>query len=77
MDNVGDHTRRSGVELIAEYLPAWQTARAPTVTALAVLWTMFREYKASHGPEDARSFREQAAEAGRSWIEYRGGSVPA
>jgi hypothetical protein len=32
---------------------------------------MFREYKAIHGPEDARPFREQAALAGRSWVEYR------
>jgi hypothetical protein len=32
---------------------------------------MFREYKAIHGPEDARAFREQAARAGRLWVEYR------
>jgi hypothetical protein len=41
------------------------------VTALAALWTMFREYKAIHGPEGARAFREQAARAGRAWVEYR------
>jgi hypothetical protein len=32
---------------------------------------MFREYKAIHGPMDARSFRKQAARAGRSWVEHR------
>jgi hypothetical protein len=32
---------------------------------------MFREYKAMYGPEDARAFRQQAAHAGRSWVEYR------
>jgi hypothetical protein len=32
---------------------------------------MFREYKAVHGPKDARLFRERAARAGRSWVEHR------
>lgn len=52
-------------------LPGWRTAPEPAVTALAALWTMFREYKALHGPEDARAFRRQAARAGRCWVEYR------
>jgi hypothetical protein len=43
------------------------------VTALAALWTMFREYKAIHGPVEIRAFRQQAARAGRSWVEYRMG----
>lgn len=67
----------AGAERLVSDLPAWQTAPAPAVTALAALWTMFREYKASYGPEEARPFREQAAQAGRSWVKYRGGSVPA
>jgi hypothetical protein len=58
-------------ERLASRLPAWPTAPGPAVTALAAFWTMFREYKAIHGPEDARAFREQAARAGRSWVEYR------
>jgi hypothetical protein len=61
----------AAAERLASRLPAWRTAPRPTVTALAALWTMFREYKAIHGPEDARAFREQAARAGRSWVEYR------
>ena len=58
-------------ERFAARLPAWRTAPADAVTALAALWTMFREYKAIHGPADARAFRQQAAHAGRSWVEYR------
>jgi hypothetical protein len=46
-------------------------AFACAVTGLAALWTVFREYKASYGPEDARAFRGQAARAGRGWVEYR------
>jgi aminoglycoside phosphotransferase (APT) family kinase protein len=61
----------AAAERLASRLPAWRSAPAPAVTALAALWTMFREYKAIYGPEDARAFREQAARAGRSWVEYR------
>jgi hypothetical protein len=32
---------------------------------------MFREYKALHGPLDGRTFRAQAAQAGRSWVSHR------
>jgi aminoglycoside phosphotransferase (APT) family kinase protein len=61
----------AAAEQLAACLPAWRTAPAPAVTALAALWTMFREYKASYGPADARAFRGQAARAGRSWVAYR------
>ncbi len=61
----------ASAERLMSRLPVWRTAPASTVTALAALWTMFREYKAIYGPEDARPFRQQAAHAGRSWIEYR------
>jgi aminoglycoside phosphotransferase (APT) family kinase protein len=64
------HSPASAEQLMSR-LPAWRTAPASTVTALAALWTMFREYKAIYGPEDARAFRQQAARAGRSWVEYR------
>lgn len=54
-------------------LPVWRAAPADAVTALAALWTMFREYKARYGPgpAEARAFRSQAARAGRAWVEYR------
>ena len=52
-------------------LDVWEAAPPAAVTALAALWTMFREYKAIHGPPEARAFRAQAAQAGRSWITYR------
>ena len=58
-------------ERLVSRLASWRTAPAPAVTALAALWTMFREYKAMHDPQGARPFREQAARAGRSWVEYR------
>jgi hypothetical protein len=58
-------------ERLMSRLPAWRTAPAASVTALAALWTIFREYKALYGPEDARAFRRQAARAGRCWVEYR------
>lgn len=58
-------------ERLVSRLPAWRTAPGPAVTVLAALWSMFREYKAIYGPEEARPFREQAARAGRSWLEYR------
>jgi hypothetical protein len=58
-------------ERLVSRLPAWQAAPSPAVTAIAALWTMFREYKAIHGPKDTRTFREQAARAGRAWLEYR------
>ena len=58
-------------ELLVSRLPAWHTSHAPAVTALAALWTMFREYKARYGPEDTRAFRRQAVRAGRCWVEYR------
>lgn len=64
------HSPASAERLVSR-LPAWRTAPASTVTALATLWTIFREYKAIYGPEDDRAFRRQAAHAGRTWVEYR------
>lgn len=58
-------------EALMEALPAWNDARPADVTAVAALWTMFREYKAIHGPVDSRTFRAQAARAGRSWVSHR------
>ena len=58
-------------ERLMSRLPAWQTAPVASVTALAALWTIFREYKAYYGPEDARAFRRQAARSGRCSVEYR------
>jgi aminoglycoside phosphotransferase (APT) family kinase protein len=64
------HTPAAAERLVSR-LPAWRTASAPALTAIAALWSMFREYKAIYGHEDARPFREQAARAGRSWVGYR------
>jgi hypothetical protein len=63
----------SAAEQLVSRLPAWAAAPPAEVTGLAALWTMFREYKALYGPPEARSFRAQAAQAGRSWISYRMG----
>ena len=64
------HTPAAAEQLAARH-PAWHTAPAATLTALASLWTMFREYKALYGPEDARPYRAQAAAAGRAWVNHR------
>ena len=64
------HTPATAERFVAR-LPAWCVAPPDAVTALAALWTMFREYKAIHGPVDTRAFRQQAARAGRNWVEYR------
>jgi Phosphotransferase enzyme family len=61
----------AAAEALMEALPAWNAAPPTDVTALAALWTMFREYKAIHGPLDSRTFRAQAAQAGRSWVSHR------
>lgn len=58
-------------EALVSAHPAWRAAPADAVTGLGALWTMFREYKAMHGPEEARGFRAKAARAGRAWIAYR------
>jgi aminoglycoside phosphotransferase (APT) family kinase protein len=61
----------AAAERLMSRLPAWHAAPAPAVTALGALWSMFREYKALHGPHDSREFRARAARAGRSWITHR------
>lgn len=43
------------------------------VTGLAVMWTLFREYKARYGPASVRQSRARAAQAGRTWVRYRAG----
>jgi aminoglycoside phosphotransferase (APT) family kinase protein len=64
------HSPAVAEQLVAR-VPGWAGAPAQAVTGLAALWTVFREYKASYGPAEARAFREQAARAGRSLVEYR------
>ncbi|MGI5288357.1 hypothetical protein ACQEVF_34155 [Nonomuraea polychroma] len=49
----------------------WRTAPRPAVMGLATLWTLFRVYKATFGPPEAREFRARAAEAGRAWLTYQ------
>jgi hypothetical protein len=58
-------------EVLISALPGWRDAPSASVTGLAALWTIFREYKALYGPEEGRGFRRQAAEAGRAWIAHR------
>lgn len=64
------HTPAQAESLMAA-VPAWKAAPADAVTGLAALWTMFREYKTLHGPQEGRAFRARAAEAGRSWMRHR------
>jgi aminoglycoside phosphotransferase (APT) family kinase protein len=64
------HTPASAERFVAR-LPAWRNAPAAVVTALAALWTMFREYKALYGPDSARPFRVRAARAGYAWVSHR------
>jgi hypothetical protein len=64
------HSPASAERLVAR-LPAWRNAPAPAVTALAALWTMFRQYKALYGPDSARPFRARAARAGYAWVSHR------
>jgi hypothetical protein len=64
------HSPASAEQLISQ-IQSWHTASPGAVTALGALWTMFREYKALHGPMDGRAFRAQAARAGRAWIVHR------
>jgi aminoglycoside phosphotransferase (APT) family kinase protein len=61
----------AAAETLMATLPAWHTAPAASITALAALWTAFREYKALYGPEADRAFRTQAAQAGRAWLTHR------
>ncbi|NKZ03021.1 phosphotransferase family protein [Actinomadura latina] len=64
------HSPAQAEALVAAH-PGWNTALADAVTGLGALWTMFREYKAMHGPEDIRASRARAAQAGRAWITHR------
>jgi hypothetical protein len=58
-------------EVLLSTLSWWKRAPAPTVAGLAAAWTLFRLYKAQHGPEEVREARARAAEAGRLWLSYQ------
>ncbi|MEU8379546.1 phosphotransferase [Streptosporangium sp. NPDC048865] len=58
-------------ETLLTRVPAWRSAPADAVTAIAALWTLFRLYKARFGPVEGRDFRARAAEAGRAWVRHR------
>ncbi|MBB5138102.1 hypothetical protein HNP84_007855 [Thermocatellispora tengchongensis] len=58
------------VEALYADVPAWQAAPRDVVAGLAAAWTLFRAYKAEHGPPDARGARRRAAAAGRVWMEH-------
>lgn len=64
------HSPASAERLMSQ-IRSWHAAPPSAVTALGALWTMFREYKALHGPVNGRAFRAQAARAGRAWIAHR------
>ncbi|MEV5570286.1 hypothetical protein AB0L06_09555 [Spirillospora sp. NPDC052269] len=64
------HTPAQAEAVVAE-VPAWDAAPADSITGLATLWTMFREYKAFYGPKEMRNARAQAADAGRAWVKHR------
>lgn len=63
------HTAQQTEDLISR-LTSWEHAPASAATALAALWTMFREYKSLYGPENVREYRAQAADAGRAWMDH-------
>ncbi|WP_436764081.1 phosphotransferase [Streptosporangium sp. V21-05] len=58
-------------EQAAGQVPAWKTAPEATVTGLAAVWSLFREFVSRNGPERIRASRARAAAAGRDWVEYR------
>ncbi|WP_132193428.1 hypothetical protein [Actinomadura darangshiensis] len=64
------HSPAQAEALVAAH-PGWRAAPPDAVTGLGALWTMFREHKAMRGPEEARAFRAEAAQAGRAWVAYR------
>ncbi|TVZ05296.1 hypothetical protein EAS64_12015 [Trebonia kvetii] len=65
------HSPGSAEQLISQ-IRSWHAAPpGAVIAALGALWTMFREYKALHGPMNERAFRAQAAMAGRAWIAHR------
>ncbi|AQZ63025.1 unnamed protein product [[Actinomadura] parvosata subsp. kistnae] len=59
------------VDRLLSTLPPWRDAPRPAVAGIAAAWTLFREYKATYGPEGVREARARAAEAGRSWLAYQ------
>ncbi|MEU6041729.1 aminoglycoside phosphotransferase family protein [Actinomadura sp. NPDC047616] len=64
------HSPAQAEAFVADH-PGWGSASADVVTGVAALWTLFREYKALHGPDEAKGFRARAAQAGRAWVEHR------
>ncbi|NUW30846.1 phosphotransferase [Nonomuraea sp. SMC257] len=58
------------VQWLLSEVPAWTAAPPAAVRGLAAMWTLFRVYKATFGPPEARRFRARAAEAGRAWTRY-------
>ncbi|MFI7444920.1 phosphotransferase [Nonomuraea indica] len=64
------HTPEGAEDLLHD-VAVWRSARPTAVTGLAALWTLFRIYKAAHGPQEQRESRARAAEAGRAWVAHR------
>ncbi|MGP3963262.1 phosphotransferase family protein [Nonomuraea sp. 3N208] len=64
------HTPEKTDELLST-LPHWHDAPRKAIAGLAAAWTLFRLYKAQHGPEQIRQAHARAADAGRSWLAYQ------
>jgi Ser/Thr protein kinase RdoA (MazF antagonist) len=65
----------SQVENLLAQVPSWEEAPASAVDGLLAAWTLFRVYKAMHGPDEGREFRARAAAAGRVWLAHRTGNA--
>ncbi|MEU4574601.1 phosphotransferase [Nonomuraea sp. NPDC023979] len=58
----------AGVDELLTTIPGWSEAPRDAVAGLAALWTLFRTYKALHGPQEHRPARAAAASAGHAWL---------
>jgi len=58
-------------EEVAARVPAWSSAPADVVTALAATRALFAARMADIGPEHLRAKRLRTAAACRAWVEYR------
>ncbi|MER5625113.1 phosphotransferase [Streptosporangium sp. NPDC002544] len=61
----------AGAEQVAARVPAWSSAPADAVTALAATRALFAGRMAEAGPAHLRVKRERTAAACRAWVEYR------
>ncbi|GAA2852779.1 hypothetical protein GCM10010517_10530 [Streptosporangium fragile] len=60
-------------EQVASRVPAWDSAPADTITALAATRALFAARMAGVGPAHLRARRLRTAAACQAWVEYRTG----